>query len=200
MSDRVVIFIDYQNLHGWARRLFLPVNAHPADGHVDPLRLAQLLVRRRRRPSALEGVRVYRGRPSPDHQPRAAAANDRQTAAWQRSGAVTVIRRPLRYPADWPTAPAQEKGIDVALAIDVVAMALRKEYDAAIVVSSDTDLMPAIETVYAGRLGHIELATWAGARRLRFPRTQLPWWHFISGAEYRTPEDLTDYTQVPGSE
>jgi hypothetical protein len=143
---------------------------------------------------------VYRGRPSPDHQPRAAAANDRQTAAWQRSGAVTVIRRPLRYPADWPTAPAQEKGIDVALAIDVVAMALREEYDAAIVVSSDTDLMPAIETVYTGRLGHVELATWAGARRLRFPRTQLPWCHFISETEYRTLQDLTDYTQVPDSE
>ena len=102
MSDRVVVFIDYQNVHGWTRRVFLPVNAHPADGHVDPLRVAQFLVRRRRRrrASALEGVRVYRGRPSPDHQPRAAAANDRQTAGWQRSGAVTVIRRPLRYPAD----------------------------------------------------------------------------------------------------
>jgi hypothetical protein len=200
MSDRVVVLIDYQNLHGWVRRLFLPVNAHPADGHVDPLRLAQPLVRRRRRPSALQGARVYRGRPSPDHQARAATANDRQTAAWQCSGAVTVIRRPLRYPADWPTAPAQEKGIDVALAIDMVAMALREEYDAAIVVSSNTDIMPAIGTVYAGRLGHVELATWAGARRLRFPRTQLPWCHFISEAEYRTLQDSTDYTQVSGSE
>ena len=43
-------------------------------------------------------------------------------------------------------------------------MGLRKEYDAAIVMSSDTDLMPAIETVYQERLGHIELATWSGAR------------------------------------
>ena len=79
-------------------------------------------------------------------------------------------------------------------------MALREECDAAIVVSADTDLMPAIETVYTGRLGHVELATWAGARRLRFPGTQLPWCHFISEAEYRTLQDLTDYTQVRGSE
>ncbi len=78
-------------------------------------------------------------------------------------------------------------------------MALRRGYDAAIVVSSDTDLMPAIETVYAGGLSHVELATWAGARRLRFPRTQLPWCHFISEAEYRTLQDPTDYTQVRGS-
>ena len=36
MSDRVAVFIDYQNLHGWARRLFLPVNAHPADDSPEP--------------------------------------------------------------------------------------------------------------------------------------------------------------------
>lgn len=121
----------------------------------------------------MHGVRVYRGRPSPAHQATSAAANDRQTASWDRSRLVTVIRRPLRYPSDWPASPAGEKGIDVALAIDIVAMGMDNGYDAAILVSSDTDLMPAIETVFARKLGHIELATWAGARRLRFPNTQL---------------------------
>jgi hypothetical protein len=82
----VVGFIDYQNLHGWARRQFLPVNALPADGHVDPLRLAHLLTRRRRRPSRLQEVRVYRGRPSPAHQPQAAAANDRREAGAEPRG------------------------------------------------------------------------------------------------------------------
>ena len=195
LPDRVTVFIDYQNVHGWARRLFLPIGAHPAQGHVDPLRLARLLVEKRKRPSQLTGVRISRGRPVPTHQPGAAAANDRQTADWERSGLVTVVRRPLRYPSDWPDSAAQEKGIDVALAVDVVAMAIRKEYDAAIVVSSDTDLMPAIETVYQERLAHIELATWAGARRLRFPETQLPWCHFISEAQFRSIEDRVDYTQ-----
>lgn len=195
MANRVVVFMDYQNVHGWALRQFFPVNAGPAQGHVDPLRLAQLLVKRRKHPSELVGVRVYRGRPAPVHQPGSAAANDRQTADWERSALVAVVRRPLRYPRDWPQSPAQEKGIDVALAVDVVAMGLRKEYDAAIVVSSDTDLMPAIETIYYERLGHIELATWTGARRLRFPKTQLPWCHFISEAEFRSVEDVVDYTK-----
>ncbi len=67
-AERVVVFVDYHNVHGWARRLFQPVNAHPAVGHVDPLRLGQLLVNRRPRTSALAGVRVYRGRRSPDHR------------------------------------------------------------------------------------------------------------------------------------
>ena len=183
--DRVVVFMDYQNVHGWARRQFHPINCHPAVGHVDPLRLARLLVNRRKRPSTLHGVRIYRGRPVPSHQPTAAAANDRQTAEWERGGLVKVIRRPLRYPADWPTTPAAEKGIDVALAIDIVSMGIAQEYDAAILFSSDTDLLPAIEVVVQRRLGHIELATWSGARRLRFPNSQLPYCHFVSEAEYR---------------
>ncbi|MDN5749898.1 MAG: NYN domain-containing protein, partial [Pseudonocardia sp.] len=180
---------------GWARRQFQPVNAHAAAGHVDPLRLSRLLVDRRKRPSALHGVRIYRGRPVPAHQPAAAAANDRQTAEWERSRLVRVVRRPLRYPMGWPTTPAAEKGIDVALAIDLVSMGIAQEYDAAILFSSDTDLLPAVEAIVQRRLGHIELATWSGARRLRFPNTQIPWCHFVGEAEYRTIEDLRDYTQ-----
>jgi DNA-binding transcriptional regulator YhcF (GntR family) len=192
--DRVIVFMDYQNVHGWARRQFLPFGAHPADGHVDPLSLSQLLVQRRRRPSELTEVRVYRGRPSPDHQPRAAAANDRQAAVWQRSGKVTAIRRPLRYPPDWPDSPATEKGIDVAIAIDLVRLAMSKKYDAAVLVSADTDLLPAIETIYDLRLAHIEVATWSGANRLRFPSSQLPWCHYLTKTDYQSVEDPTDYT------
>lgn len=195
MTDRVMVFVDYQNVHGWARRQFHPVNVHPAVGHIDPLRVARLLVARRKRPSELEGVRVYRGRPNPDHQARSAAANDRQTAQWERGGKVTVIRRPLRYPADWPETPASEKGVDVAIAIDLVRFAMTKAFDAAVVMSSDTDLMPAIEMLFELRLGHVEVATWSGANRLRFPDTQLPWCHHVSEAEYRSVEDLTDYAR-----
>jgi uncharacterized LabA/DUF88 family protein len=193
VADRLVVFIDYQNVHGSARRQFFPAGSRPAQGHIDPLRLAHLLAKRRNRATVVEGVRVYRGRPNPQHQAGSAAANDRQTEAWRKSSLVTVVRRPLQY-RDHPTTPPVEKGIDVALAVDVVAMGLRKEYDAAIVFSSDTDLMPAIETVYDNHLGHIELATWKGANRLRFARTQLPYCHYVSEPEFRTVEDQTDYT------
>lgn len=194
--DRVTVFVDYQNVHGWARRCFHPIGTHPSDGHIDPLRLGQHLVGRRQRPSQLHQVRIYRGRPSPVHQTRAAAANDRQTAVWQRSGLVEVIRRPLRYPRDWPATPATEKGIDVALAVDLVRLAMQKAYDAAILVSADTDLMPAVETVYDLGLAHVELAAWSGMTRLRFPNSQLPWCHFINETAYRTLEDPTDYTHL----
>jgi uncharacterized LabA/DUF88 family protein len=108
---------------------------------------------------------------------------------------VTVVRRPLRYPHDWPVTPAIEKGIDVALAVDMVRMAASKEFDAAILFSSDTDLMPAIETIMDLRLGHVEIATWAGAKRLRRPNTQLPFCHYVNAADYATLRDQTDYTR-----
>lgn len=174
VPDRVMVFIDYQNVHGWARRKFHPPSVDPAVGQIDPLRLGQLIVSRRARTSELEGVRVYRGRPNPDHQTQSAAANDRQAAAWERSGKVTVIRRPLRYPGDWPETPAVEKGLDVAIAVDLVRLAMTKSYDAAVLVSSDTDLLPAIEMVYDLCLAHIEVATWqaptdCASRPLSFP-------------------------------
>jgi DNA-binding transcriptional regulator YhcF (GntR family)/uncharacterized LabA/DUF88 family protein len=193
--DRVVVFVDYQNVHGWARRQFHPVGAHPAEGHIDPLKLAQTLVAARKRPSELAEVRLYRGRPLPVHQPQAAAANDRQTSDWERNPKVTVIRRPLRYPPDWPTTPATEKGIDVAIAVDMIRMAMAKDYDAAVLMSADTDLLPAIETIYDLRLAHIEVATWTGANRLRFSNTQVPWCHYLNETTYRTLQDHTDYTK-----
>ncbi len=38
-----------------------------------------------------------------------------------------------------------EKGVDVRLAVDIVTMAQAKKYDTGIVISSDTDLIPAIQ-------------------------------------------------------
>ncbi|HET9871905.1 MAG TPA: hypothetical protein VFP89_04830 [Propionibacteriaceae bacterium] len=66
--DRVVVFIDYQRVHGWARRQFLPYGADAAQCHILPLKLGELLASRRKRPSELDEVRVYRGRPNAARQ------------------------------------------------------------------------------------------------------------------------------------
>lgn len=195
MLDRVVVFVDYQNVYGWARRQFHPAGSDSSLGHIDPVRLGQLLVNRRSRASQLQGVRIYRGRPNPDRQAISAAANDRQAAEWARGERVTIIRRPLRYPSGWPATPATEKGIDVAIAVDLVRLAMEREYDVAILMSADTDLLPAIETIYQLRLAHIEVAGWRGANRLRFGSTQLPWCHNINVSEYQSLMDLNDYTK-----
>ncbi len=41
----------------------------------------------------------------------------------------------------------REKGVDVKLAVDLIILAENKEYDIAILVSGDTDLVPAVEKV-----------------------------------------------------
>ncbi|CAM2949046.1 NYN domain-containing protein [Actinomyces slackii] len=185
--DRVAVFFDYQNVSGWARRCFAT-----SDGHIWPKATADLLVNRRLRPSMLVETLVYRGRPNPTRQSVSARANDRQTAEWEATGA-TVVRRNLQYPPQWPSVPASEKGIDVALAVDLVKYAIRGDIDAAIVFTSDKDILPAIEFVYQKTSCHIELACWSGGRRLRVGNTQIPWCQFLNEGDFLSVQDLTDY-------
>ena len=69
----------------------------------------------------LAGVRVHRGRARQRRDARSYAAHQRETD-WQvgrGDGRFTAISRELRYPPEWPRRPAQEKGIDVALAVEL---------------------------------------------------------------------------------
>lgn len=108
---------------------------------------------------------MYRGLPSADYQPKAASITNKAAAAWEREGRglVDVFLRPLKYPpmAEFQQgiAKAQEKGVDVHLAVDLVWHALMDFYDVAILVSNDTDMHPAVEkAVHAGK--RIEFASW----------------------------------------
>src|SRR5450756_2821235 len=165
MSQRVVVFLDYQNVYHRARDAFCARDAAAREGQVDPLALGHLLAGRV--PGGrLAGVRAYRGRPSRRRDPRSYAAYRRQTAkqASRGGGLVTVISRDLRYPPEWPRRAAQEKGIDVALAVDFVMMVARRQYDVGLLFSSDTDLVTALEAVLALRPGDpaaCEVAAWA---------------------------------------
>lgn len=200
MAARVVVFVDYQNAYHRARELFHSPSAEPTAGQIDPLRLAELLVSRSPFERELAEVRVYRGQPDPTRQPRAYAANSKQIAAWERSSPkVKATTRPLRYPRNWPTDRAQEKGIDVALALDVVMMAMRDEYDVAIVMSTDTDLRPALEAVRAiggSPFPRVEVAAWsspaAHSSRLSVAGAKL-WCHWLSEKDYRAVADTTSY-------
>ena len=201
-SQRVVVFLDYQNVYHRARDAFCAPDASANQGQVDPLALGHLLAGRVP-DGRLAGVRVYRGRPSQRRDARSYAAHQRQTDRQvnRGSGVVTVISRDLRYPPDWPKRAAQEKGIDVALAVDFVMMVARNECDVAILFSSDTDLAPALEAVIALRPGSqpaCEVAAWAAPGRR--PRSLAVRGasirrHLFSEADFRTVADLTDYTR-----
>jgi uncharacterized LabA/DUF88 family protein len=196
-SDRVAVFIDYQNVHLTARELFASPGERPERSLVHPGLVAERILAKRRRPSQLTAVQVYRGRPNPEHHRTATAANDAQTAAWERDPRITVIRRDLNY-RGWPDHPPREKGIDVALAVDLVRTAMLNEYDVAVVFSGDTDLLPALETAFTHTAPHVEIACWVGAKPLWFPTAMtagryLPYCHFLSADDHRAALDHTKY-------
>lgn len=64
---------------------------------------------------------------------------------------TSSVRRDLKYVSDddgsWR---AQEKGIDVALAIGVVEGAMNGEVDVVVIFSNDTDQLPTLELVFHG--------------------------------------------------
>lgn len=75
-----------------------------------------------------------------------------------------VLTRALRYPRDWPDQMPQEKGIDVQLAVDVVRGYALDEFDIAVIASTDTDLVPALEAVLELDRGRgyapVEVCSW----------------------------------------
>lgn len=187
MAEHVAVLLDFQNVHLVGHGLYSQ-GVEPHRCVPDPARLADLIASRRRRPSIAAAVRVYRGRPDPGHQPRVASSNDAQAAQWQRDQRIQVIRRQLVY-RDWPRLPPVEKGIDVAVAVDMMRLAFRHQYDALVLFSSDSDLLPALEAIVEMRLTHVEVACWRGGNQLRFPGTSLPWCHSLNDTDWDSVTD-----------
>lgn len=192
-------FIDGQNLFKQAKRLF----GH-GEPNFDPVAL-------HREVSQLAGfapgpVRVYTGVPSANRQPRWHRFWNNKIQAMKRAG-VTVTTRPLRYrkrhlfDEDGEVeviTQAEEKGIDIRIALDLVRMARRDELDAAIIYSQDQDLnevVPEIEAISRLKGREIPLASaFPFAPHSHFDRgidrTQ---WFRIERETYSACIDPTDY-------
>jgi uncharacterized LabA/DUF88 family protein len=189
--SRVAVFVDYQNAYKRIRATFDPDDLEPHPyGQVDPYRLGMKLAGTGR---DLVSVQMYRGLPSNKHDPSSAGAADRQVAQWNKQPTVSAVTRPLNYRD--PSSP-KEKGIDVALAVDFVMMS-REEFDIGILVSADTDLLPALEAVLKLKgVGSCEVACWISPgippQVLRIPKVAIKV-HALYEADYRAIADLTDY-------
>ena len=200
---RVAVFIDYQNIYHGARRAFGgPRTDAPGFGHVDPVALARLLTGLGRAVDperVLWNTNVYRGEPGYKSHRKLRVAFARQTSSWRSDPSITVKTTALRYrrvehPGGW-TWRAEEKGIDVLLAVDVVRGAYMNEFDTAVVASADTDLVPALdEALRAGK--RVETASWSrpetGFTALRVPGHRI-WSHHLSREHFERVQDTTDY-------
>jgi uncharacterized LabA/DUF88 family protein len=160
---RVLVFIDGQNLFQRSRDLY-------GNGRCHPILIAQRVADGRR----LVGVRYYSGVHDPNVRPDIRAITDRRHHL-MRSVGVTVVERRLRYRWEWgfdpqglpeaeqsrgqrkkrtvrPYQRAREKGIDLAIGLDVIDLALEDTMDVAVIVSSDNDLCEAARATHAATI------------------------------------------------
>lgn len=186
MAERVVVFVDYENLRYGAHHAF-----GVGPSHFVPSQLGSLLVSRRRAISELSEVRVYRGMALQSYDRHMAAVDRRRVARWMRDPRVVAVTRPLRYQMINGRPTPKEKGIDVALAIDVIRHVTSGDRRPVILVSRDSDLAPAVEmflNLSEGRVT-LEVSTFQGLSRLRAWNTGRPWCHFLSREDFEAIRD-----------
>lgn len=202
-ADRVVVFVDYQNTYRSARRVYHDEVHDPHwMGQINPEALGKHLAQDSPYDRVLHEVRVYRGIPASQRERRPYAAARKQNATWEQMPNVKLFTRALQYPSGWPQEKANEKGIDVQLALDMALMAQRKEYEVGILMSLDTDLKPALDIVAnltrAWGKPRVEVAAWSAAgqhcSRLSLPNHRI-YCHWIDEATYNSMQDNTNYAR-----
>jgi uncharacterized LabA/DUF88 family protein len=147
---RAAAFVDGQNLFHTARQAF--GYTYP---NYDVQKLAQAVCQQRG--WRLHRVYFYTGVPDPTDDPFWHTFWTNKMAMMGRRG-VIVYSRPLVYRNKTVTLPdgtahtfltAEEKGIDVRLALDVLDLAYRNEYDVALIFSQDQDLSELADLIRA---------------------------------------------------
>lgn len=186
---------------------------------MDPLHFGNQVIQTRNRAqkpgmdhAMLTRILVYRGQPSPAHDPESHARNQSQKARWEHDSRVTVQHRPLKYlyVYDGEGSPVvggdgqriikgkREKGIDVLCALALVREALCPEIDVVILASQDTDLEPALDEALALNAAKIETVCWFDqaqphrTRQLR-PTGRRVWNTRLGETEFRNCWDTSGY-------
>ena len=139
MGTRTIVLIDGQNLYHLARKAWASGLKSPYTWpSYDVEKLAHALVSRI--PGrTLEDIRFYTGVPNPGIGPSQLFWHEfwSNKIRYLRSGGVYVYRGRVN-------AGMQEKGMDVSLALDLVRATYDRRYEAAIIVSQDSDFGPAV--------------------------------------------------------
>lgn len=147
---RTVVFVDGQNLFHAAREAF--GYTYP---NYDVVALSEKVCQGQG--WQLEQTRFYTGIPEASDNARWHGFWANKLLAMSRQG-THVFSRSLRYRnrvvklpdgTEYSFLTGEEKGIDVRIALDVIRMAHRREYDVALVFSQDQDLSEAADEIRA---------------------------------------------------
>ena len=139
---RGFVFIDGSNFYYKLKQLGAGLDHKPVLLNFHFHRFAAWLVA----PSELSGVRYYIGAVKQDGGEKAKrlyADQQRLFRKLQRQGVEIVPGHLIRH----PDRTFHEKGVDVRLAVEMIRLAREDRYDEAYLISSDTDLVPAVEEV-----------------------------------------------------
>jgi uncharacterized LabA/DUF88 family protein len=200
--ERVAVFIDWQNCYHCAREAFHDPNDPNSFGQLRPGALAQLLAEKGNSQRTVVRIGIYRGQPNPRIDPRTHAAHSRQMEAWKAEcGSILVPRtRALRYLNGRPLSEAEEKGIDVQLAIDAMLMAVSGNCETVILATTDTDLLPVVEGIMTLKAlrgsPSVEVIGWAGLDHALTAKDVPVRW--IGPKDYAAVRDHTNYTISAG--
>lgn len=220
---QTVVIVDYQNVHLTGHGLFAATRLRPRhETLVDPLLFGQRLlhVRNARQrdgmaAATLQRIEVFRGHPSPEHDPDGYARNLAQKSRWERDQRVAVTLRPLKYEyardatgrhatdvhgRRMLAGPAREKGVDVMCALAAVRAAQDPAIDLVILASSDSDLAPVLDEIR--RLGSAKVETFCWydvTTRVGFQlhptdRSRPVWNTRLNESDFRACCDLHDYS------
>ena len=139
-TKRVVAFFDCQNLYNAAKNLW-----GYSFPNFDPIKLARLVTEsHKEKPWKLAGIRLYTGIHDNKVNPHWHRFWNRKLLCHKTADTrVFYFTSPLRY-AD---GTAREKGVDVRIALDLVKMARKNEYDVAILFSQDNDFSEVVQDV-----------------------------------------------------
>lgn len=143
---RAISFFDGQNIFRQAKEAF---SYHYPN--YDPKKLASYICKMHGFDN--HGVRFYTGTPLFQKSPMWHKFWTGKLLAMRRSG-VIVESRPLRYRhiegsrnEDDSKEIAQEKGIDIRIALDIVRMTIENKLDVAVIFSQDQDLAEVVRDV-----------------------------------------------------
>jgi hypothetical protein len=138
---RAVAFFDVQKLYHYVHERF--GYTYP---NFDPTKLAQMICGQKG--WQCSGVRVYTGVPLAAHNPLWHNFWTNKLAYLKKTGVYCFSRDLKRYVSN-NASYFMEKGVDVRIAIDIIMLAIRKQYDVALVFSQDQDLSEAAAEIRA---------------------------------------------------
>jgi len=145
MNKKAFVFIDGSNFYFKLRELTSKLDGKYSLIDFNFRKLSEWLVR----PNELLEIRYYLGiikreRNSPKSE-KLYADQQRLIGKLQQQGINLTFGSIIRH----PDKTHHEKGVDVRLAVEMIRFARENKYDIAYLISSDTDLVAAIEEVQA---------------------------------------------------